>query len=280
MGWFVDYAKKRVKNNKNLLAVFLGQTGSGKTYASLRYAEMIDKEFNIDRVVFSTKEFMNVLNSGLKSGSVVVYDEIGVGHAARQWYSMANQMFNYILQTFRHRNIIVLFSTPDIGFLDKGARKLLHLTFETVGIDKENNLCVCKPLLTQNNPTYSKIYRKYPVIIRKGRQQTIKRIAFDLPSQELIDKYEEKKSEYTKKLNKMVLQKIKKQEQREIKINKKEFMEKLINMKDQLMKENIIRTKAGKMFVDWHLLKDKFNLKYVDAKTIKTMTDARLNNGD
>ena len=66
--WAIKYAKDRLKANQNLLGTFLGGTGSGKTYCSLSYAEKLDKKFNIDRVVFTTEDFMRLLNSGLKSG--------------------------------------------------------------------------------------------------------------------------------------------------------------------------------------------------------------------
>lgn len=273
MGFFVDFAKQRIKDNKNLLAIFLGGTGSGKTYASLRYAELIDKKFSVDRVVFTTEEFMNVLNSGLKSGSVVVYDEIGVGHNARQWHSMANQMFNYILQTFRHRNIIVLFSTPDLSFLDKAARKLIHLTFTTVNINKDDKLCELKPLLTQNNPTYDKIYRKYPVILSMGKQQTINRVKFGLPSAELVEAYEAKKSAYTKELNESIVKQIEssraKKEKKEFDVN--EYKDKVIVDKDKFVKEY-----KGRTFVDTNMLRALYGLSYGNAKALKAVLDEEL----
>ena len=118
-------------------------------------------------------------------------------------------MFNFILQTFRHRNIIVLFSTPDLSFIDKTARKLFHLTFEADRIDRKNNLCYMKPKIVENNPMMDKIYHKYPVVIRNGEQVKINRIAFGLPSKELIKAYEEKKDAYTAELNKSVFEDLK-----------------------------------------------------------------------
>ena len=274
MGFFVKYAKDRVKNNQNLLGIFLGGTGSGKTFASLKYAESLDKKFNIDRIVFNTEDFMKILNSGLPSGSVVVYDEIGVGHASRQWHSMANQMFNYILQTFRHKNIIVLFSTPDLSFIDKAARKLIHITFTTTGhIDRKHNLVVCKPLLTQNNPTYDKIYRKYPVILRNYEQVTINRVGFGLPSEALVEAYEEKKNAYTKTLNENILKQLASSKQAK---EKKNFDPN--DYKDEVIKniDHFKREYKNRKFIDYNLLRNELGLSQNNAKVLKSIVEKEI----
>jgi len=69
-----------LKLNKNFLACCVGPPGSGKSFAMMRIAEILDPEFNIDRVVFSSEQFRQLLNSGtLKPGSFIVWDEAGVG---------------------------------------------------------------------------------------------------------------------------------------------------------------------------------------------------------
>jgi len=79
-GTLSGFIHARIAKNKNFLAVFLGPTGSGKTYSALRFAETLDPEFGIDRVAFSTIEFMKILlyDESIKSGSVIVWDETGV----------------------------------------------------------------------------------------------------------------------------------------------------------------------------------------------------------
>src|SRR5437870_4384364 len=110
MSIITDYIRNRIRNNKNFLCAVLGPTGSGKTYTALRIAEEIDPSFGSSRIVFNPVDFMKILK-GLPSGSVIVFDEAGVGMSAQEWQKKANKIFNYVLQTFRFRNIIVFFTT-------------------------------------------------------------------------------------------------------------------------------------------------------------------------
>jgi hypothetical protein len=40
-------------------------TGSGKSLASIRLAERVDPAFSVDRIVFTVKEFIALVNAGL-----------------------------------------------------------------------------------------------------------------------------------------------------------------------------------------------------------------------
>ena len=74
---WVTYIKQRITKNKNFLGFISGETGSGKSYSSLRIAEELDTDFNVDRCVFSGLELMDLINAnGLKKGSVIVFEEV------------------------------------------------------------------------------------------------------------------------------------------------------------------------------------------------------------
>ena len=200
---------KRIKRNQNLIGVITGQTGSGKTYAGMSFLESLSQDlgtnFCIKDIVFSPKEFMQRINSGeLKRGSCLLFDEAGVGYSSREWFSISNKLINYLMQTFRHRNYVVIFTTPDMSFIDKNARKLIHLHFETQSIDYWKKLVITKPFLAQNNQRSGKTYWKY---LRVPVPNTIiplkiERACFGMPSAKLVKEYEQKKSDYTDKLNK------------------------------------------------------------------------------
>lgn len=203
---FIDYVKQRVKQNKNFLGIITGQTGSGKSYSALKFGESIDPDFNIDRVVFSPLEFMRIMKNGkLKPGSVIVFDEAGVGMSAQEWQSVQNKLINFVLQTFRHKNYVVLFTTPNFGFVASQSRKLFHCHMETVGIDHNNKVCRVKPLLIQINQRSGKMYYKYLRVKTDRGLIPIKRVCFSMASPELIAAYEEKKTDYTRKLNQDIL---------------------------------------------------------------------------
>lgn len=203
------YIKNRLKNNKNFLDCICGETGSGKSYAALKLGELLDPDFNINKVCLHAKKFMWAVQT-FKSGSVIVMDEAGVGMPSREWMSLSNRLLNYVLQTFRHKNLIVLFTTPDFNMIDSQARKLFHYYMQTTSIDRRYNICYLKPLLIQNNPQLSKIYYKYLRASMNGERLIIKRLGLGLPSKELIEQYERKKKEFTDWLNKGVSASIKK----------------------------------------------------------------------
>jgi DNA-binding CsgD family transcriptional regulator len=206
LGRFETYIKSRISKNKNFMAAIVGPTGSGKTYSSLRLAENLDPSFTVERVVFDPREFMAVLNSNkLSKGSVVVFDEAGIALNNRQWQSQANKLINFVLQSFRHKCYIVIFTAPDFAFVDSASRKLFHSCIETVTIDQRAKLCRVKPLLLQVNQRNGDIYYKYLRVKSSKGLVPLKRIGLGLPSPSLIEAYELKKTNFTNEMNAKIL---------------------------------------------------------------------------
>jgi ABC-type dipeptide/oligopeptide/nickel transport system ATPase component len=226
--YFIMYIKSRIKKNKNFLAAITGPTGSGKTYSSLRIAQDLDPEFNSERVVFTPNEFISLINHGnLKSGSVIVFDEAGVSLNNREWQSKSNNLIQYILQTFRHRNYIVLFTSPDFAFIDKASRKLFHSYMETSGINFEKKVCNIKPLMIQISQRTGDMYFKYLRMKSEGvGKARIGLIQVQLPNKNLIKDYEIKKTNFTKELNEKIEAEFtdEKKNAKDIKIEKLEKM--------------------------------------------------------
>ena len=198
----VKYIKYRIKCNKNFLAILTGPTGSGKSWTALSIGELLDDNFNIGRVVFSGTELMKLINSNeLKSGSVVIWDEAGVNLSNRNWQSGINKMMNLLLQTFRHRNIILIFTVPYQDFVDAATRKLFHGEFQTVSINKAKKTCMIKPKLMQYNANMKKMYYHYLIVKGPNGGGKIRRWNVPKPSSELIKSYEKKKTRFTDGLN-------------------------------------------------------------------------------
>ena len=148
--FWVSYIKSRIKNNKNFLGFISGPTGSGKSWASLSIGEQLDPKFCIDRVVFSARDLMTLINSGtLKRGSVIIFEESGVEFNNKSWASRTNKVINYLLQTFRHKGFILIMNSPYMDFLDSGMRKLFHAELGTISINKKTGRCKLKPQLLQ-----------------------------------------------------------------------------------------------------------------------------------
>ncbi len=205
---WINYIKKRIKNNKNFICILSGPTGSGKSWSALAIAEMLNKDFTVERVVFRGKELMRLVNSEnlkKKTGVVIVFDEAGIDLSSRNWQSVTNRMLNFLIQTFRHRNFVLLFTAPYGDFLDLATRKLFHAEFQTVGINKAKKTVTLKPKLQQYNSAKGKWYTPFLKAVKPEIGMVkVKRWAVPKPSKELIEEYEKKKQKFTNSLNKEI----------------------------------------------------------------------------
>lgn len=206
----VRYIKRRVtRENRNFLAAFSGATGSGKTYAALSLSELLDPEFEEKQIIFDglkgmlklskDKEFMQ------KKIKVILVDEMQISASSRNWQSKENRLMNYFLSTFRHMNIIVLFTSPYLDFMDSSSNKMLHMELKMAGIQKKEKMAVTIPRFLQYNSDMKKTYRhKLRVIVEKGNVPAMDFMKLKIPSKEIIDLYETKKTEFTRALNEKI----------------------------------------------------------------------------
>jgi hypothetical protein len=113
---------------------------SGKSWTCLRMAEILDPEFSADRIIFDLKLGADMIarpeEYGLKQGSVLVFEEAGVGMNAREFATVKNRVMGNIMQTFRHLNLIVFFNSPNPKFVDVNLRRLIHSNFQ---IERHDN---------------------------------------------------------------------------------------------------------------------------------------------
>jgi len=208
--WFQIRTQKK---NKNVICVVVGETGSGKSYSCLRIAERMaeinKREFDIRNISRDIEEFMDRVNSGdLKSGDVLVLEEVGVNISSRDWASKMNKLINYVFQTFRNKNLIVLLNIPDVMMLDINTRRLLHGTIQPQGIDFKNKLTKIKFVKKQHNFQLHKDYHHFLKVRVNGRVRKIKNMTLNKPSDEICKLYEKRRDEFTEELNKRVSREI------------------------------------------------------------------------
>ncbi len=260
---WVRYIKQRIRKNKNFLCFISGQTGSGKSYSSLRIAEMVDPNFNIERVVFSGTELMKLINSGtLKKGSAIVFEEAGIGLSNRNWQSTTNKMLNFLVQTFRHRNFILIFNSPYLDFVDAATRRLFHAEFRTMSIDFKEKKCKLKPQHIQYNSRLKKFYYKYLKVITPEGTIPVKRWNVSKPSKELLQDYEEKKTEFTDRLNAEIMKELE-----DANSNTKELTEKQKEVLDVLEDGNTMSNAAKILGKDVSSISR--TVKYIEKKGYK-----------
>ena len=224
---WITYTHNRIKNNKNALYFISGQTGSGKSWSAISICKQLDPDFDESRIVFSGSELLNLVNNGnLKKGSCILFDEAGIDLGNRTWQSLTNRVINYLLQTFRHKNFILIFTSPYMDFVDAATRKLFHAQFEVLGIDKEAKKTKLRCKLIEYNGNYSKFYYKYLRIMIKAKRSYLTPIKLwnvAKPEEELVNNYESKKNVFTLALNQQIEKDLAKKNSQKEKKKKKEY---------------------------------------------------------
>lgn len=202
----VDWFRGRFNANKNILLLLIGATGSGKSWSCMRlcelwYKDYFKKEFPSEHIVFSLEEAGKLIFSGkLKRGDIIIIEEAGINMNALDFQKKAVKFFGFVLQSFRSKNIGIIFNTPNFSFIGKTQRTLLHGVFETAGIDMAHQQVIIKPYYLQTNSFMGKSYKKFLRKKINGRTVPIERIALGRPSDKLIQEYEAKKSAFVDKV--------------------------------------------------------------------------------
>lgn len=192
------------------------KTGCGKSYTALRLGEIIDEDFNIQKVVYTPSEFLRVVDyveEKGKTGQVIVVDEGEITAPAQLWYSFTNRAIAYTLATFRYLRSMAIFVVPSLSWLDKRIRLLTNFvgfTEKTVigrKVEVYLDLRQVKTDLWGEKIFYSKIR-----LLREEDYKliTLTKLKMSLPSEKLIEKYEEKSTEFKKTLRSNLLIEIEK----------------------------------------------------------------------
>ena len=195
--WLVPWIQRRITQNRNANLVFVGDTGSGKSYSSISLAEKIDPGFSAERIVFTTLDFLKLVNSNLPAGSVVIFDDAGLGIPAREWQATSAKIFGKLFQGFRYKNLVTMITVPNISFIERQSRMLMHLYLEAT--DTQGIMKPFRPFFPYRGD--DRLGFRYPTMERGGREIRIKTSVFSLPSQKIIQAYETKKLEYMERTN-------------------------------------------------------------------------------
>jgi ABC-type dipeptide/oligopeptide/nickel transport system ATPase component len=221
--------------------IFVGETGSGKSYSAISLAEQIDAKFSADRIVFTALDFLRLVNSNLPKGSVVVFDDAGLGIPAREWQSTAAKIFGKLVQGFRYKNLISLITVPDLSFIERQSRMLLQLYLESTDV---------QGLMKPFHPFHpirgdDRLGFRYPTIQVGGRAAQIRIEKFVMPGKELREAYEMKKLDYMEKTNREFEEELKRAE---IKQENRKILDELeiLKIQDKVEKYNAKKEKSQK----------------------------------
>ncbi len=180
-------------------------THNSWTLISMAY--MIDSEFETRQIAFGFKQVMSIINSdwfNKKKWKIIIFDEAQCDISNRSWQSLINRLMNYLLSTFRHRNIILLFTSPYSDFLDSQTMKLMHVRFEVRGHSRKTKKTKIRPTILQYNSMKKKFYYHSLFHMKGGSYKKIVYWYINKPPQHLIDPYEKDKFAFTDRLNESI----------------------------------------------------------------------------
>jgi ribosomal protein S25 len=155
------WIKWRVKNRRGVNILICGEPGSGKSRRGLRIAELTDVNgFNKDKVRYSAEEFIHYLNTKVKAGDVVFWDE-NIGADASDWYSASNKAVKRSVQVMRKKCFVFINALPSLEDVEPKIRKYFHVYIEPRFFDAKLNGYWCLVMRIQHNPRNKKTYFKY-----------------------------------------------------------------------------------------------------------------------
>jgi hypothetical protein len=107
-----------IKDNFDVVIIIDGKEGCGKTYFGMQLCKMVDPSFNLDRVVFSSEEFADVVNK-CSPGQAVLMDESMNSFFSRQAMSGTNIGGVKLLAMCRFRRLFLVLILPSFFELDR-----------------------------------------------------------------------------------------------------------------------------------------------------------------
>lgn len=189
-----------IQNNRNWLVIICGPTGTGKSWTSLKLAEMLDPNFNIHKIVFSTEAFLDVFRT-CHAGDVMIFEESEELNSRRAMKESNVQMGN-ILSMIRFTQVSVIFNLPSIAMIDINARRLMHTYLYTIEFDR----MTAPPWMRSRSGVFWYQVRNTRLPSKSSDDQLrfvnpevkgvkVRKVWFDAPSPSLLAEYEALKHE-------------------------------------------------------------------------------------
>ena len=116
------------EKRKGCSFIVIGSGGSGKSWGAIKFGCDLDPNFNINRIVFTVQELMQLLkNEQLPFGSCIIFDEaVGSEESidSRDSLSKGNKKISYLMSMIRQKRLILFYIAPMKSLLDKRVRIL------------------------------------------------------------------------------------------------------------------------------------------------------------
>lgn len=196
---------KMNRQDDNWMSAVVGETGKGKSLFSMALAEAVWPDLSIDEVAFGLVELMRLVNDrSYGPGSMVILEEGSVEAAAEDFHELSNKVLRTVTETWREQNRGMIINLPTFARLDKPTRQRMTALIQVEKLYEGHGFSVAKYKHLQTNSDTGELYRHYPRI--NGKKH--KYLKCRRPSQDLLEAYKKKKEEYTKDLNRDLLEQL------------------------------------------------------------------------
>lgn len=188
---FLDLVKMRQEKNMDSVIVVVGERRSGKSYGAITIAEklskMMGKKFIVaTNMFFEPIEFLKRFNQIEKE--VIILDEASESIDSRQWYDIANKIFNSLIMREGFKNNVIIMTFPVLSDLDKRALRLSSHLITMLGHNSEQKV------------SYGMAYRLKPIhLMGKSSPRKIQLLKIGLPTDENRTVYDQMKRDWNAK---------------------------------------------------------------------------------
>lgn len=110
-------SKLVVQKNKDRIYIVFGREREGKSTWTFQQAKFIDPTFNIKRICFTPKQFLEQIRNA-PPGSVVVFDEAFRGFSSKSALSKVNKQLVQAVMEVGRRNLIIFIVSPSFSLLE------------------------------------------------------------------------------------------------------------------------------------------------------------------
>jgi len=275
--WLLRRVWDRVnQDNEHFMACIVGREGSGKSYTAIKIADTVDPTFSVDRVIFDVKELLKVLRDGEhEPGNFYVLDEAGATMGVRTWQDRAQVLANQALQLIRSHNLGLIFTLPRMSELDSQAQGRLQAVLEITDKRPEEYVQLkWKWIDPDRVNSNGNILKKYPRRIQDGYEKRIKRNTFSPPRPDLVEPYEDEKSEFQAKFYDKAITKLEEAEADEDAADA-DPQEIATEIADGNL-ERFVDTHSGNKnaYINKDLIRSDYDLTHSEAKAVKALLNS------
>jgi hypothetical protein len=197
----IEHIARRINRNANAFVLVVGDVGSGKSYFAMDFglalAERFDCKFDMSWAGFTASKILDVVLREHKKGQPILLDEMGVAMSSRKFMTRENVGLSFVLQTVRFMNHCLLFTVPQLSFVDVHARRLFHYVAICKPKFRGNRNFISFRMVVENKKNPERPYlRPIPYKAPDGAIKYAGTYTTAKPPQWFTDSYEKERKDY------------------------------------------------------------------------------------